>query len=104
MRKKTFIYMLSDQDRKRHEHLAEKGKIMGFVVQNETLFRDNWMPVVRYDTAHGYAHKDLIDPDGSKEKILIGTVELSEALTFADKDINENWERYKDRFLRRIKT
>jgi hypothetical protein len=96
--------MLSDQDRKRHEHLAEKGKIMGFVVQNETLFRDNWMPVVRYDTAHGYAHKDLIDPDGSKEKILIGTVELSEALTFADKDINENWERYKDRFLRRIKT
>ncbi len=51
-----------------------------------------------------YAHKDLIDPDGSKEKILIGTVELSEALTFADKDINENWERYKDRFLRRIKT
>jgi hypothetical protein len=104
MRRKTFIYMLSDQDRKRHEHLTEKGKVLGFVVQYETRVKDKWMPVVRYDTAHGFAHKDLIDPDGSKEKILIGAVELSEALTFADKDINENWERYKDRFLGSIKT
>lgn len=94
--------MLSDQDRKRHEHLAEKGKVLGFIVQYETLVKDKWMPVVRYDTAHGYAHKDLLNPDGSKEKILIGASELNEALTFADKDINENWERYKDRFLRRI--
>jgi len=103
MGKKTFIYMLSDQDRKRHEHLTEKGRVLGFVVQYETRVKNKWMPVVRYDTAHGFAHKDLIDPDGSKEKILIGAVELSEALTFADNDINENWKRYKDRFLGRMK-
>jgi hypothetical protein len=96
--------MLSDEDRKRHEHLTENGKIMGFVVQYETLLNDKWMPVVRYDTAHGYAHKDLINPDGRKEKILIGVSELTEALTFADKDIIENWARYKDRFMRRIRT
>lgn len=95
--------MLSDQDRKRHEHLTEKGRVLGFVVQYETRVKNKWMPVVRYDTAHGFAHKDLIDPDGSKEKILIGAVELSEALTFADNDINENWKRYKDRFLGRMK-
>jgi len=35
---------------------------------------------------------------------LLGAVELSEALALADNDINENWERYKDRFLGRIKT
>jgi len=103
MGKKTFIYMLSDQDRKRHEHLTEKGRVLGFVVQYETRVKNKWMPVVRYDTAHGFSHKDLIDPDGSKEKILIGAVELSEALTFADNDINENWKRYKDRFLGRMK-
>jgi len=96
--------MLTDEDKKRHEHLTENGKILGFIVQYETLVKDKWMPVVRYDTAHGYAHKDLINPDGSKEKILIGVSELNEALTFADKDVNENWERYKDRFFRRIKT
>jgi len=60
--------------------------------------------VVRYDTVHGYAHKDLINPDGSKEKIFLGEVDLNELLTLADKDINENWERYKDRYFRRIKT
>lgn len=91
--------MLSDMDRKRHEHLIEKGKISGFVVQYEILLENKWMPVVRYDTAHGYAHKDLINPDGSKEKIFMGVVDLNEALTLADRDINENWERYKDRYL-----
>jgi hypothetical protein len=33
----------------------------------------------------------------------LGKVDLNEALTMADKDISENWERYKDRYLRRLK-
>ncbi|MEK6678601.1 MAG: hypothetical protein AABY39_04200 [Nitrospirota bacterium] len=103
MTKKTYIFMLSDKDKKRHEHLIDKGRVVGFVVQYEILLEDKWMPVVRYDTAHGYAHKDLMNPDGSKEKIFIGVADLNEALTMADKDINENWERYKERYLRRIK-
>lgn len=95
--------MLTDRDRKRHEHLIDKGKVVGFVVQCEILHESKWMPVVRYDTAHGYAHKDLINPDGSKEKIFIGVTDLNEALTLADKDINENWEGYKERYFRRMK-
>lgn len=58
---------------------------------------------MRHDTAHGYAHKDLLNPDGSQEKVFLGITDLNEALTLADKDINENWERYKERFLRRLK-
>ena len=77
--------------------------MIGFVVQYELLIENKWVPVVRYDTAHGYAHKDLINPDGSKEKTFLGEVDLNEALTLADKDINENWERYKDRYFGRIK-
>ena len=96
--------MLTDTDRKRHEHLIEKGKVVGFVVQYETLLENKWTPIVRYDTAHGYAHKDLIKPDGGKEKVLLGIVDLNNALTLADKDINENWERYKERYLRRTKS
>jgi len=95
--------MLSNEDRKRHEHLMEKGEIVEFVVQYEILIENKWMPVVRYDTAHGYTHKDLINPDGSKEKIFIGPADFNDALTLADKDINENWERYKDRFIKRRK-
>lgn len=47
--------------------------------------------------------KDLINPDSSKEKIFIGVADLNEALTLADKDINENWEGYKERYFRRMK-
>lgn len=95
--------MLSESDRKRHEHLTQKGKIVEFVVQYEMLYNCKWVPIIRYDTAHGYAHKDLINPDGSKEKILIGQANLNEVMNMADRDINENWEKYKDRYLRRIK-
>jgi hypothetical protein len=103
MARKTYIFMLTDTDRKRHEHITEKNKVAEFVVQYEILFENKWIPVVRYDTAHGFAHKDLLNPDGSKEKIFLGEADCNDALTLADRDINENWERYKERYLRRIK-
>lgn len=95
--------MLTDKDRKRHEHTVEKGKVSGFVVQYEILFEERWVPIVRYDTSHGYAHKDLINPDGSEEKIFMGLTDLNDALAMADMDIHENWERYKERYRRRLK-
>lgn len=95
--------MLTDKDRKRHEHSVEKGKVTGFVVQYEILFEEDWLPIVRYDTSHGYAHKDLFNPDGTKEKIFIGVTSLNETLVMVDMDINENWERYKERYFRRLK-
>jgi hypothetical protein len=61
------------------------------------------VPIVRYDTSHGYAHKDLINPDGSQEKVLMGTADFGEVLVLADMDIDENWERYKARYFRRLK-
>ncbi|MDI6754578.1 MAG: hypothetical protein QME78_09325 [Thermodesulfobacteriota bacterium] len=103
MATKSYIFMLTDKDRKRHEHTVEKGKVTRFVVQYEILMEESWRPIVRYDTFHGYAHKDLINPDGSKEKIFMGLTSLNEALALADMDINENWERYKERYLRRLK-
>jgi hypothetical protein len=33
----------------------------------------------------------------------MGDVGYNELLTNADKDINENWPRYRERFLRRMK-
>jgi hypothetical protein len=103
MRTKSYIFMLTDVDRKRHEHVVQKGEIKDFVVQYEMKIGNKWLPVVRFDTAHGYAHKDLISPDGTKEKILMGDVSYNEILTEADKDIEENWPRYRERFLRRMK-
>ncbi len=101
MAKKTYVFMLSEKDRKRHEHISEKGRIIRFMVQYEIYLDGKWCPVVRYDNAHGYAHKDLISPDGSKKKVFLGEADFNEALTMADGDINDNWQLYKDSYLRR---
>jgi hypothetical protein len=42
---------------------------------------------------------DKIHSDGTVEKISLFTHDLGEALTFADQDIDENWERYKEMYL-----
>ena len=81
MKRKEYIYLLSDRDRKRHVHTRMGKTITDFVVQYEILIDDKWYPVVRYDTSHGYAHKDRIYPDGSMEKVTLGIYSYNAALT-----------------------
>lgn len=93
------VILLSSTDRKRHVHKTDRGDVLSFTVQFETLVVDKWLPVVRYDTAHGFAHKDILHCDGREEKIGLGSMSLKEALVLADRDINENWQQYKQYFL-----
>ena len=92
--------LLSESDRKRHTHHSDRGEVISFTVQFETLVKEKWLPVVRYDTAHGYAHKDILHLDGLKEKVDLGPMTMKDALVAADRNINENWLRYKKRFLK----
>jgi hypothetical protein len=55
--------------------------------------------VVRYDTEHGYAHRDVMDEKGSKRKTPMFTKDYNEALTFAEYDIKSNWRIYKEALL-----
>ena len=43
--------------------------------------------MVRYDTEHGYAHRDIIDKNGNKRKTPTFTQDYNEASTFAEYDI-----------------
>ena len=64
------------------------------------LFRgDTWKPVIRYDTAHGYAHIDRYNLRGRSKKERL-PLSFSEALTRAERDIKQNWSVYRDRFLK----
>lgn len=99
LREKTYVAILSPVDRRRYAHRKRNGSIVGFVVQYETKVDDDWHPVVRYDCAHGMAHKDVLDIHGHGEKYLLGVSDLREALAIADADIRHNWQRYKTRFL-----
>jgi len=100
MKVTRYSYLLTLNDRKRHEHVTERGVVKRFVVQYETFIEGSWCPVIRYDTAHDFPHMDRIRPDGTVEKVPLLTKDLGEALTFADQDIDENWGRYKETYLK----
>ncbi len=69
------------------------------MVQLEVEVRNEWRPVVRYDTAHGFAHIDRFTPRGNliKERL---NLTYAEALTRAERDIKQNWAVYRETFLR----
>jgi len=96
---KKFIVMLTPDDRYRHSHVRFKGEVLKFLVQYETRFEGKWLPVVRYDTEHGFAHRDIFDKKGDKQKTPLFTRDYNEALTFAEGDIKSNWRIYKTAFL-----
>lgn len=101
MREKTYIALLSPEDRKRYRHIRQGKRILAFTVQYETLVAGEWLPVVRYDTSHRITHKDILDLKGREKKVLLGITDLREALLLADNDIRTNWQRYKALFLKR---
>ncbi len=72
---------------------------MFFRVQLETRVGTVWLPVVRYDTAHGFAHRDILDQRGRSDKTSLFNQDLNDALTFAESDLKTNWLVYKQRFL-----
>ena len=97
--KVEYVIRIGPSDRYRHLHMQGKGKILFFRVQYETRINDTWYPVVRYDTAHGYAHRDFMSLKGSVKKTPLFNQDYNDALTFAEHDLKSNWEFYKKRFL-----
>ncbi|MDD3559412.1 MAG: hypothetical protein PHW27_12670 [Melioribacteraceae bacterium] len=100
MRSIEYLVPLDSTSRYRHYHSIEKGSVLEFSVQCEVILNEKWYPVVRYDTAHGFAHRDLMDVNGVKSKTPLFISDYNEALSFAESDIKANWKIYKERFLR----
>ncbi|MBU0599299.1 hypothetical protein KJ997_00750 [bacterium] len=95
-----YTIRLGPVDRYRHKHIREKWKVVHFRIQYETLIGDKWYHVVRYDAAHGFAHRDLMSRKGQVTKTPILIFNYNDALIFAESDLKANWEIYKERFLR----
>ncbi|MFH1563473.1 MAG: hypothetical protein ABIF11_08710 [Nitrospirota bacterium] len=98
MGESNFLVYLTSDDRIRHYHFSVKGKVIEFVVQYEVFIHGKWHPVMRYDTAHGFAHLDRIHPDGAVEKVPFLYGDYNEVLNFAQYDIKSNWEWYRERY------
>ena len=78
-------------------HVA-RGRVSRFIVQLEVLLAGKWRPVVRYDTSHRFAHRDLYRARGRAVKSDL-KMTFEEALTYALDDLRENWESYREQFL-----
>lgn len=98
-RRTEFTIRLGSEDRYRHCHVRDRNRILFFRVQLETRVRGAWHPVVRYDTAHGFAHRDLLSYHGIQQKTPLFEQDYNDALTFAENDLKLNWDSYKRRFL-----
>jgi len=76
----------------------ERDRVLSFVVQLECLFNGDWSPIVRFNTAHGFPHRDTLHPSGEIAKTELPARNYNEALTFAIQDLSQNWERYRRRY------
>lgn len=62
------------------------------------------IPIVRYDCSHGFFHRDVLYPGSEKEKQTINITNLEDALNYAEQDIKDRWEFYKERYLKKLKS
>lgn len=81
--------------------VTERGRVTDFAVQYEANIGGVWYNVVRYDGAHGYAHRDVLDAQGRTVRKEPLNLPYAEAVQYAREDIEENWPRYRREFLRR---
>jgi hypothetical protein len=102
--KEFFIFLgIQMKDRLRLHFSKEKGKILDLIVQYEAQINENWVVIVRYDCAHGFFHRDLLHPNGDKEKKAIEVPDLNYAFTFARQDLEDKWEWYKEQYIKKLK-
>lgn len=94
-----YVSPLGENARKRHYHETARGKVQAFAVQLEVFVAGECRPVIRYDSAHGFAHRDRYFLDGRSTKTEL-QMDFHEALLFADEDVREHWRDYQERFMR----
>jgi len=103
--KKDFLKYLDkySKERIRIRINVKNGKVIDIVVQYETMIDGKWVAIVRYDCAHGFLHRDVMYPNGDKEKQVIDFDNLEMALAYAEQDFKDRWEFYKNRYLKKLK-
>ena len=105
MKRKKFFKILDREgfDRLRVQLEIDNGKLINIVVQYESLIDNKWTAIIRYDIEHGFFHRDMMTPKGEKIKTPINISDLNSATIYAEQDIKDKWEHYKQRYFKGIK-
>lgn len=100
-----FIPFLPDElgaPRIRVRIVTDRGTVTEFSAQLEILQAGRYRAIVRYDTSHGAAHRDILDRDGyNLDKRWLDGVPFDAALTFAIEDLKGRRDSYIRSFLLR---
>jgi len=88
------------KNRYRHYHVSEKGQIIEFRIQYEAYLEGRWRAIVRYDTAHGFAHRDVMHPNGTQTKTSFQPFDFATMLTYGERDLKRNWASYCEDYIR----
>ncbi len=104
MKEIEFIVFLDAHqlNRLRVRLLTENGELIDVMYQYESFIINEWRAIVRYDCAHGFFHRDVILPNGDKEKKTIEIDNLKTASKYAEQDLKDRWEWYKERFIKKL--
>lgn len=97
-----YLAPLGTEGRRRVRHVRLRGQVIEFLVQYEIRIAGEWNPVVRYDTAHGFAHKDVLHPAGKADKEALPFTDYNLALLYAENDLRKNWKKYREAFLQEV--
>lgn len=82
--------------------LVERGTVLRFTVQYEAVVEGTTFPVVRWDTAHGFVHRDTLDWEGRVvEKLPVASPSYNDAMTKAIVDIRSRWPTFREEFAAR---
>ncbi len=80
--------------------LSDRKNILDFVVKIEYFFNGSWREMERYDCAHGYVHKDMLDRRGCKKRVIAFThLDHKSGLNYAISDFKKNYESIIRRYL-----
>jgi hypothetical protein len=104
MKEIEFIVYLDNQqlNRLRVRLITESGELIDVLYQYESFINNNWVAIVRYDCAHGFFHRDVLMPNGDKEKKSIEIDSLKNASKYAEQDLKDRWEWYKERYIKKL--
>jgi hypothetical protein len=91
MKEIEFISSLDHQElnRLRVRLTTENGELTDVMYQFESFINNQWTGIVRYDCAHGFSHRDVLQPNGDKEKQLIEMDSLKSASKYAEQDLKD---------------
>ncbi len=86
------------RNRYRHFHRTDGKKVTEFRVQYEAFIEGAWHAIVRYDSAHGFAHRDVLHPDSVETKTPLRHLDFASALTYGERDLKKNWDKYRRKY------